>query len=343
MEAGGLELSEESQDVYRGTNIGLPLLRPRHRAAALLRRHLQPLGRLEPRARPRATSSRKSCSRSAAGRSAGSTSTPTAPARRRHPRPPLRDRGAGPAVPPEAYDFRRFQFRCSPPTRFAEKYGAEIEASPKSGSSQRQPRRPPPRRRPRHRRRRGLPQLRPGRPRLHRQGPRLRPLHRRHRECPAAAQLHQPDPRRHRQPHRPGRPLLLRPPALLPRRGALRASGARWTRQLLSPRPTRFARAEDARPRHPFHRRPRRQISLLTELARSAECTCPFAATPRPRRWWAEAGRCDLGGLIESAAASQPAATPGRWPPPRCPGAEPRQPGQPRRRAATRSGCAGPG
>ena len=27
------------------------------------------------------------------------------------------------------YDFRRFQFRFSPPTRFAEKYQAEIEAS----------------------------------------------------------------------------------------------------------------------------------------------------------------------------------------------------------------------
>ena len=29
-----------------------------------------------------------------------------------------------------AYNFRRFQFRWSPPTRFAEKYGPEIEASP---------------------------------------------------------------------------------------------------------------------------------------------------------------------------------------------------------------------
>ena len=96
-----------------------------------------------------------------------------------------------------AYRFQRFQFRWSPPTRFAEKYAAEIEASRADRAlAQRQPRRPAPRRRARDRDRRGVPQLRPRRPGLHRQGPRLRALHRRHRERAAAAQLHQPDPAR---------------------------------------------------------------------------------------------------------------------------------------------------
>ena len=49
-----------------------------------------------------------------------------------------------------------------------------------------------------------------------------------------------------------------------------------------------------------FHRRPRRQISLLTEVARSVECTLPFAATLAREVMGEEAvARCDLGGLME--------------------------------------------
>ena len=44
MEAGGLEITPESQDVYVGENRRPRLFRARHRAAALLRRHLEPLG-----------------------------------------------------------------------------------------------------------------------------------------------------------------------------------------------------------------------------------------------------------------------------------------------------------
>ena len=49
-----------------------------------------------------------------------------------------------------------------------------------------------------------------------------------------------------------------------------------------------------------FHRRPRRHMSLMTELARSTECTLPFIATlAREVMGERAAARCDLGGLME--------------------------------------------
>ena len=129
MEAGGLEITEESQDVYRGSNLGqeyfdLDVARLRFfggtsnhwggwcRALDPVDFRPQPLGpalRLaDPPARPRPLPQRD----------------------RRDPRPALGDRGPRPAGPPVRLRLPRFQFRFSPPTRFAEKYQAEIEASP---------------------------------------------------------------------------------------------------------------------------------------------------------------------------------------------------------------------
>ena len=50
MEAGGLDLSDEFQDALPGRERRPRLLPPRHLPAALLRRLLEPLGRLVPRA-----------------------------------------------------------------------------------------------------------------------------------------------------------------------------------------------------------------------------------------------------------------------------------------------------
>ena len=93
------------------------------------------------------------------------------------------------------YDFHRFQFRFSTPTRFGEKYQAEIEASDRiSLVPQRQPRRPPPRRRPRDRHRRGLQGYDPADPGFTVKARAFCALHRRHRERAAPPQLPQPDP-----------------------------------------------------------------------------------------------------------------------------------------------------
>ena len=51
MEAGGLEITEESQDVYRGSEPRHGVFRPRRLPAALLRGHVEPLGRLDAGAR----------------------------------------------------------------------------------------------------------------------------------------------------------------------------------------------------------------------------------------------------------------------------------------------------
>ena len=193
MEAGGLELTEESQDVYRGDQHRPRLFRPRHLAAALLRRHLEPLGGLVPRARP-LDFTPKPFTRSAAGRSAGSISTPTAPTPTPSSTSPPRPRRRTCRSARRDYDFRRFQFRWSPPTRFAEKYGPEIEASTdirlflNANLVDLRLRRP----RPVDRRRSSAatPPPTPASP----SRPAPTPLHRRHRERPAAAQLHQPDP-----------------------------------------------------------------------------------------------------------------------------------------------------
>ena len=129
MEAGGLEITEESQDAYRGTNIGqeyfdLDICRLRFfggtsnhwggwsralEAADFKTRDWVPLSGwpieqidLDPyRAESDAILDLPNA-----------TEAPNLPVRQ------------------TAYDFERFQFRFSPPTRFAEKYQAEIEASP---------------------------------------------------------------------------------------------------------------------------------------------------------------------------------------------------------------------
>ena len=229
MEAGGLELTADVPGRLRGRERRPGLLPARRRAAALLRRHLEPLGRLVPRARRLRLRAQALQPAAAAGRSARSTSIPTGRETDAHPRHPRRDRGAGPADRQAGYDFRRFQFRWSPPTHFGEKYAAEIAASERIrlvlnanlvdlrldddlGAVDRG----------------GLPRLRARRSRLHRPGARLLPLHRRHRERAAAAQLPQPDARGHRQPPRPGRPVLLRASAL--RAGRRAAARSRWPR-----------------------------------------------------------------------------------------------------------------
>jgi len=129
MEAGGLEYSEASQEVYAGSNVGLdyfPLDLPRLRyfggssnhwagwcrtldAHDFMPKPFQelsgwPIGRidLDPyRAEADAILDLPA-----------ETEVPDLP------------------VPDGDYAFRRIQFRWSPPTRFAEKYGAEIAASP---------------------------------------------------------------------------------------------------------------------------------------------------------------------------------------------------------------------
>jgi choline dehydrogenase-like flavoprotein len=127
MEAGGLEITEESQDVYRGTNVGLEyfdldIARLRYfggtsnhwggwcralDAVDFLPKPYVPLSGwpirqidLDPY-------------RSRADEIVDIPSTTEAP------NLPVRQ---------EDYDYTRFQFRFSPPTRFGEKYLAEIEA-----------------------------------------------------------------------------------------------------------------------------------------------------------------------------------------------------------------------
>ena len=128
MEAGGLELTEESQDVYRGSNVGmeyfdLDVCRLRYfggtsnhwggwtralDAVDFLRKPWVPLSGwpisqldLDPY------------------RAEADSILDIIPA------------SAAPDLPmlQSGYDFHRFQFRFSPPTRFGEKYQAEIEAS----------------------------------------------------------------------------------------------------------------------------------------------------------------------------------------------------------------------
>ena len=125
---GGLEITEESQDVYRGTNLGLEYFdldicrlryfggtsnhwggwTPRARRRRLPAQALGPALRLADRpARPRPLPRRG----------------------RRDPRPPRRHRGPRPAGAPERLRLPPLPVPLQPPTRFAEKYQAEIEAS----------------------------------------------------------------------------------------------------------------------------------------------------------------------------------------------------------------------
>ena len=214
----------------------------------------------------------------------------------------------GPPTPSEASaasratDFVEIQFRRSAPTRFGEKYLDEITASPRIWLGINA----------------NLVDLRlddalghvtgavfksydAGGPGLHRRGAALLPLHRRHRERAAAAQLRQPGSRRHRQRPRPGRPLFLRASApSSSARCSTRIPRCRCrTRSITSSDAFRDAQGTLGLAFR-FHRRPRRQMSLLTELARSTECTLPFVATlAREVMGEKAAARCDLGGLME--------------------------------------------
>lgn len=128
MEAGGLDLSEESQDVYRGTNIGqdyfdLDVARLRYFGGTS--NHwagwTRALDAFDFAPKPFMPLSGWPIShidldpfRTEADHILDVPSATEAPDL------PVRQKG---------YDFRRFQFRWSPPTRFAEKYGPEVEAS----------------------------------------------------------------------------------------------------------------------------------------------------------------------------------------------------------------------
>ena len=234
MEAGGLELTAESQEIYAGRDHRARLLSARRGAAALLRRHLEPLGRLVPPARRlglhpaplrrlQRLADREVRPRPLPGRG------------RRHPRPARRPSWADLPIPEAGKtDFRHVLFRFSPPTRFAEKFQAEIEASDRIslflnanlvdlrlgddlGGVDRG----------------GLRHLSAGDAALLRPGAGLLPLRRRAGEPAAPAQLQQPGAEGHRQPERPGGAVLLRAPAL--RAGRPAARGAPRAQGVLRP------------------------------------------------------------------------------------------------------------
>lgn len=128
MEAGGLDISMESQSLYEGEIVGLdyfPLDTPRLRyfggtsnhwggwtraldAADFLPRPWVPLSGWPV---PQIVLDAYRAEADAILDVPSATEAPDLPVRQ------------------SGYDFRRFQFRFSPPTRFAEKYGPEIEAS----------------------------------------------------------------------------------------------------------------------------------------------------------------------------------------------------------------------
>ena len=259
MEGGGLEWSEELQAIAVGESVGLPypdLDVSRLRYFGGSSGHWNGLCR----AIDAADSAAAGESRRAAGRSAA----PTRPLRgrgRRHPRP-----GPGRRRPPATPGAGRRTastglFPRSAPTRFGEKYldeitdaaGIALGSTPTSstcGSTTPSP----PSRGPSSA---ATPRTTPASP----SGRGLLPLHRRHREPAAAPQLHQPGPGRHRQPERPGRPLLQRPPRMRRRRGDLRRGAGRRDAVL-----------------HPDRRLPRRAQTLTMVLHRLLP---PQAAVPR--------------------------------------------------------------
>ena len=167
-------LLRESQALYRGRERRPRLLPPRRLPAALLRRHLEPLGRLVPRPRPGDFGAKplQPAERLADRQARPRPLPPRRPTRILDlpPEPPLPPS----ELPPPAHDFTRVQFRFSPPTRV-----------------QRQVRRRDRRLRPRSAcscianlvdlrltddlgavSGGGVPRLRPRRPRLHRRAPR---------------------------------------------------------------------------------------------------------------------------------------------------------------------------
>jgi choline dehydrogenase-like flavoprotein len=128
MEAGGLEISEESQDAYRGSNIGQEyfdhdLSRLRYFGGTSNHwggwtRALDPVDFL-----PRPWVPRSGWPIAQLDLDPWRTQADAIldiPSATEAPDLPMRQTG---------YDFHRFQFRFSPPTRFGEKYQAEIEAS----------------------------------------------------------------------------------------------------------------------------------------------------------------------------------------------------------------------
>ena len=220
MEAGGLEITEESQDVYRRHQHRPGVLRPRHRPPALLRRHLEPLGRLEPRPRRRRLPAPSPGSRSPAGRSRSSTSTPTAPRPTRSstsPTPPRRptcrcarrattSTASSSASRPRPASPRSTRPRSRPPTRSA---SSSTPTSSTSASTTPSP-----------------PSPAPSSARYDPADPGFTVKARAYALCTGGIEnarlllnFTEPDPRGHRQPHGLGRPLLRRPPALPDRRG----------------------------------------------------------------------------------------------------------------------------
>lgn len=129
MEAGGLEITEESQDVYRGTNIGqdyfdLDISRLRYFGGTS--NHwggwTRALDAYDFRAMDHHPLSGWPITRLDLDRyQPAADDILDIPSETEAPDLPMRQKD---------YDFKRFQFRWSPPTRFNTKYGPEIEASP---------------------------------------------------------------------------------------------------------------------------------------------------------------------------------------------------------------------
>ena len=228
MEGGGLEWSEESQDVSAGESVGLAypdldVARLRYfggssghwnglcrafEAADLAAAAAEPLERLaDQQGRPRSLPG------------GGRRDPRPGPGLRRRPaRDPCPARGR---LPPGLVLAQRPDPVRREVSRRDRERGADRARDPC------EPRRPAARRHADARHRGGLPRLRRRRSRLHRPGAQLLPLHRRPGESAAPAQLPQPDPGRHRQPERPGGPVLLRSPANAGRRGDLQRGPGR--------------------------------------------------------------------------------------------------------------------
>jgi choline dehydrogenase-like flavoprotein len=129
MEAGGLEISEESQDVYRGSNLGqeyfdLDVSRLRYFGGTS--NHwggwTRALEAVDFRPRPWVPRSGWPIAQLELDPYRSEVDAILdVPSASEAPDLPMRQSG---------YDFHRFQFRFSPPTRFGEKYRTEIEASP---------------------------------------------------------------------------------------------------------------------------------------------------------------------------------------------------------------------
>src|SRR4051794_14942959 len=128
MEAGGMEISEESQDCYRGASVGreyfdLDVCRLRYFGGTS--NHWggwsRALDWIDFMQKPWVSFSGWPIGQIALDPYRAETDAILdVPAASEAPDLPMRQTG---------YDFHRFQFRFSPPTRFGEKYGPEIEAS----------------------------------------------------------------------------------------------------------------------------------------------------------------------------------------------------------------------